>query len=196
MSVVTTVSISMTLAGQSFPESQTITADGAEIQNVSHPAALTGTITSGVITLSDTGDIANTDRVDVYWADGTRLGCTAASLSADVSVDVSADGVGDALPTGGTVVQFSEPTEMTITLTGDDLQSILFYAQTRGGIAVVDDGDVEAFQQNLATGGTYLWWNGNGDVNPVAGDTIAKVFVSHNGTAAASIRVGFSYNNS
>lgn len=190
----TAIQKTQSMGGVSFSESRVVTADNIVVSAKSQGAAQGGAITSSVVTMTNPSHtIEAADRVDVYWTDGIRLGCLVDSVVTD-QVTLSG-GAGDSLPTGATAVTLNVPTEINIDVTGDSIQSILLYSAARGGVVFADVSDVSLFAQNLAIGGTYDWFIGNGDVNPLAGDVVAKVFVSHESVSASEIRVGVGYNN-
>ncbi|KKK87215.1 hypothetical protein LCGC14_2755450, partial [marine sediment metagenome] len=109
MTVPMSIKKNIGMGGKQFSESSSITGDGVILHDVSIPAADAGELTTrtdadtGVITVDDSGHaITDSDKVDVYWADGSRRGMSVSSVSgALVSIDA---GSGDDLPTNGTTV--------------------------------------------------------------------------------------------
>ena len=193
MPVPTTIQKAQNLAGVSFPENRSVESDAACVQNVTHITAQPGTITASNVTMDNSGHgIQTSDRVDTFWAGGVNYGATATVTGTNVALTA---GSGDTLPSGGTAVTLSVPIEGNMDVTGDDMQTILAYSQERGLIAFADSGDTELFVRELVAGETYSWFTGSGEVNPLAGDVVAKVFMSHGAESSAVIRVGTGYNN-
>lgn len=199
MTVRTTVTKSVSIGGKSLSETSNIDTDGAIVQEVSVSPGETGTISDR--TDDDTCDIdidesghtfTDGERVDVYWASGCRRGMTIGTVSGNtVPID---GGTGDALPVLSTAVTLVKPVQLDIGFVGTDAKSIALYAQTHG-LFVFDNTGTEHLAVELEDGKVYIWTNGSGTDNPITGDTIVSVYVSHDGTAAATMRVGIGYDN-
>jgi hypothetical protein len=103
-------------------------------------------------------------------------------------------GAGDILPADETAITAGVPTEEALAVTGDDVLGIEFYSSRRGTIVVADGSDAEitATYDGLGLGDerSQLWFEQRDPVNPLAGETIAKVFFS-NGDATQSATMRF-----
>ena len=58
--------------------------------------------------------------------------------------------------------------------------------QDSGHPSLVALDDVEDYARVLRTGGVFVWSDGNGDPNPVVGDTLAKAFFYQQDSGAVS----------
>lgn len=200
MSVSLSVTKTNSLGGKTFNESTTVTGDGAIVQELSVAAGSAGTLTTrtdadtGVVTVDDSGHaFAELDRVDLYWTGGARRGMSVSSVSVNgVTID---GGSGDDLPSQDTVVTLIEPTEVDAVVLGTNVNGIVLYTSQIGQFVFADSGDSEHLAVELTAGKAYSWTEGNGTTNPITGDSIAKVFVSHGGTSSATMRVGVLYDN-
>jgi hypothetical protein len=198
-----TTSKAHTVAGVSFPENLSIDADGAIAHDVSVPVAWAGELTTrggdttGTITLDESAHLVDTgERIDLYWNGGSRRGCTAGTVSGN-SVPVSG-GSGDNLPSQEEDITIGIPVELDIGVDGDNVVLLALYIGALGQFVFTDDASapVEKMAQTVGPIQTWDWNNTNGVTNPLTGDTIAKVFVSHDDTESAqTARVGILYDN-
>ncbi len=144
--------------------------------------------TVGTLTMVTGHGITTGARLDIYWTEssvaGRRYGVTVGTVSVD-SVPFSL-GTGDNLPTNLTAVTAMVPTELPIVITGDDAVSVAAAASIGPATVVfADSGDAEIYPF-LATDTTtnFVWVENQGD-NPLAGGSLAKVFISHANSSAA-----------
>lgn len=199
MAVRTSVNKTVTIGGKTLQETTTIDTDGAIVQEVSVAAGETGTVSARTdddtasIDIDESGHtFTNGDRVDVYWAAGCRRGMTVGTVAGNtVPID---GGSGDALPALSTAVTLVEPVQLDVGVAGTDVSSIALYTATHGQF-VFDNAGTEHLAVELEDGKVYVWTAGSGIDNPISGDTIVSVYVSHDGTAAATMRVGVGYDN-
>lgn len=175
------------------------------------PAAKTGQLTTrtdndtGTLSMAGGHGILDGDRLDVYWSGGHRRGMTVGTVAGN-SVPVDG-GAGDNLPTNLTSITAAVPSEEEFLATGDSLGLIFAKASRRSLVVFADDADAELFaivgELGGSTGGAYQWRDpaeepvaSDGGVdNPLAGDDVAKVFISNGdsaGTAAVQTGVGYS----
>jgi hypothetical protein len=170
------------------------------VHNVSVAAGEAGSLSTrtdndtGTVTADDSGHgISDGDRVDLYWDGGCRRGMTVGTVSgADIPID---GGNGDNLPTQDTSVTIVLPEELDLNVTGTNVNAILFYTAKHGQFVLEDDGSVEALAKEVGEAVTWIWHDGDGQDNPITGDTIEKVYLSHDDTSAATMKVGVVYDN-
>lgn len=201
MSVSGTITKSISLGGQTFNQSSTPSADAFIVHNESVAAGEEGSLTTrtdadtGVITVDDSGhSFAETDRVDVYWTAGCRRGMSVSSVTgAAITVD---GGSGDDLPAEDSTVTIIEPVLLDLSVLGTRVEAILLSTDTRGQFVFIDDGSLEAYQKELGAGYSFDWIDGNGTTNPITGDQIEGVYISHDGSSAATMKVGILHDNS
>lgn len=161
-------------------------ADGFVGGNPTIARAKVGTLSTrtdndtGVLTL-ETGHGVTTavaNKLDMYWDGGKRVGVTVGSVSG-LSVPVDG-GSGDNLPDADTVVTAMVPQSEDFAVDGDDLVAILATSGTRATIKVIDDAPSTALTiavESQTEG--YVWNSTQGTTNPVAGDTLVSVLLSH-----------------
>lgn len=201
MSMTASVTKAHSLGGVDFPEGQSINGDGAIVHDIVTDLAWAGSLTTrtdddeGTITLDDSDHVVTTGmRVDLYWDGGSRRGCTVGTVAGN-AVPFSG-GAGDNLPTEDSDIIIGIPTELDIQVDGDNVLAVLLYLSLRGQFTFTDSGNVEKFNQVIGAEQAFDWNKNSGVVNPLAGDTIAKVFVSSaDPETQATARVGVLYNN-
>lgn len=201
MSMTATVNKSMSMGGLSFNQAKSVTANGIIVHEVSIDPGEAGTLSTrtdadtGVVTVDDSGhSFADTDRVDIYWTGGCRRGMAVSGSPVGAAVTIDG-GSGDDLPIQGTSVILIEPTKIEADFLGTDCQAILLYTSKLGQFVFVNSVPTEQFQVELGAAYSYEWAEGNGITNPITGDAIDGIYVSHGDTAAATMRVGILYNN-
>ncbi len=196
-----------TLDGQPYEQSFNLVADNAGPRvdktglNVL-AAAKIGQLTTrtdnntGVLTMVTGHGVTTGMRLDVYWTTGSRRGVTTVVSGDAITIDL---GAGDNLPTNLTAVTAQVPAEEAYALSGDDLDFIFARASRRSLVVFADAADAELFaivgELGGTTGGAYQWRDptaapaasDGGVTNPMAGDAIAKVFVSNGDSAGTSI---------
>ena len=197
MSVARTSSI----GGISFQESKSLQGDAMIVEEVSVPAANAAVLstrsgnTSGTITCDESShSIDEGDLVDVYWDGGCRRSMVAGVLSgADVPLT---GGSGDNLPTQDTVVTAAVAQELDVGVLGTNVIAIALATQSRGQFSFQDSGG-EEWAVELGAGESKTWHNEMAsEDNPITGDQITKVLVSHAAsTGAKTMKVGILYDN-
>jgi hypothetical protein len=197
------VNESISLGGRSASSRTTIDGEGLASKEVTVAAAKTGQLTTR--TDNDTGELTMTAghgittgaRLDVYWSGGSRRGMTVGTVATNqVPID---GGAGDNLPANLTSITACVPQEEALSVAGDDVVAIEYYATRRGTIVVADGSDVEltATIDGLGEGDerSQLWFAQRNETNPIAGDTVAKVFFSNgDATQSATLRAQFLFN--
>lgn len=200
MSVAASIQKTMTLGGVRFPQTDAPTGDGFIVHDVSIDPGDTGSLitrtdaNTGVVTVDDSGHaIIQTDRVDVYWSGGCRRGMEVTNVSgALVTID---GGSGDDLPIQGTTLTVIEPTLLDVVVLGTNVNAILMYTDKLGQFTFVDSVPTEHYHVELGEGCSREWMENDGVTNPITGDSINGVYVSHGDAAAATMRLGILYDN-
>lgn len=190
MSTSFTITKNLQAGGKTVAERQTIAAGQGILRVESVPAAKAGTLstrtdnTTGTLTLGASHGVTTGARIDLYWTGGKRRGVTVGTVSG-TSVPISG-GTGDNLPSQASTIQAAVAQEYAMGCDGDTVVVIFAGSEARGTIVIADGSGVELHHINLAMDGqAYDWNENNGVTNPLAGDTVAKVFFTHNSTAAA-----------
>lgn len=185
----------VTLAGRPFGSTKSVTGGLDFVREASVPAAKAGTLSArtdndtGNATLGAGHGITDGSRVDVYWDGGSRRGMTVGTV-AGTTVPLDG-GAGDNLPAASTVIQVAVAVEKKIPIEGDDLVGLAFYTDAKGTFVLTGDDDVEDYSRVIEATGNSVWRDGDPDANPIVGDVITKVYMSHaDTTGSKTMRVG------
>lgn len=180
--------------------SRTVSGEGTVIAELTLDPAKTGTLTTrtdantGTLTMDSGHGITTGQTLDVYWADAdgvmhSRLGMTVGSVATN-SVPIDG-GAGDDLPDAATAITAMVPEEQAFAVEGDDVLVLIASCPApAAGVSIVDDGDAVAARLTLKAAEGYGYAEGNNQTNPVAGDTLATVLLSHSdSTVARKVKV-------
>ena len=148
-------------------------------------------------TLTASHTIVDATTVDVYWADGARIGCAAGVATNVVTLT---GGTGDALPVDTTVVTLcTQVPILDLPIIGNNVKWLAFVYHNpddTGAKASIDIHDVGGTELQLdlvhssSLGGCSDVYNiEGGDTNPIATDTITDGFASHDSTSAATLYI-------
>ncbi len=142
---------------------------------------------TGTLTMNG-GHGITTGRIDVYWSGGCRYGMTGTVTINSIAVD---GGAGDDLPDNLTAVTAMNPVELEpYAVTGDDAVSVAASCPVGGTVVFADNADATIYAfAATTTNTTTVWIDGQG-TNPLAGGTVAKVFLSHGNSGASSDLTG------
>jgi hypothetical protein len=161
--------------------------------------AKTGTLTTrtsdtvGTLTMTAGHGIATGNRIDLFWSGGHRRGVVVGTVATN-SVPITG-GSGDVLPAATTAITAMVPVSKDIVLTGNNLELISGWMNKNGVIVVTDAADAELhfMYSGDVAGGASIWSTGFG-TNPLAGDTVGKVFFSTgDSTGSANMEALFGY---
>ncbi len=146
-----------------------------------------GSTTAGTLTMVTGHGFTTGQRLDIYWTGGRRYGVTIGTVSVD-SVPFTG-GAGDDLPVLNTAVTAVLPTVLTpFAVTGDNAQSVAtaIGSAVAGTIVFADSGNATILAVQLTSAiRSYVWVTGQG-TNPLAGATVAKVFISHGNSGGSA----------
>lgn len=199
MSVQATIGKTNTHGNKSFNETTTITADLSITGEVLVPAAQAGVLTvrsddvSGSITMdSASHTIATGNRISIFWAGARAYVATVGTVAGQVVPFTLAEG--DVLPGATTPLTVSLPEEFPAVFAGDDMVAALLFSEPIGAIVFTEADGATDWARILQANKSHQW-NGNEDVvNPVAGDAIEKIFLSHGEITAKTMRIAVLYN--
>lgn len=187
----TSGSINLSVYGRTYSEGLSRTTDNGHEFAPTRAASPAGTLTTrtdndtGTITAaSGSHGIATADKLDVFWSGGHRRNMTVGTV-AGTAIPIDG-GAGDNLPAADTALTFAKVThEGAWAVDGDDIVTITCQAPTYATLFVFrDSSDVELAAIYLPAGESYVWDVSLGVTNPLAGTVVAKVSISHAGTAA------------
>lgn len=198
-----TITKTLALAGMPFNMTTTVAAEAALVQEVSVPRGFEGTLTTrtdantGVITIDDSAhNFVQGNRVDLYWANGSRRGMSVTNVTGSaVTID---GGAGTDLPNTSTEVTLIRPVALDFVIKyGDNIVAAMLHSAQQGMVTFVDENGAEVFNKKLGAARGWEWESGCGDENPFDGTDIAVVYLSHANVAitAATMKVGVAYNN-
>lgn len=191
-----TISIrnSMIGGGTTANNTRSITIDNVIQASETIAAGKAGTAgAAGVMTLGSSHGFTDADTVSVYWSTGFRYGCAVSSYDGTTITVNGATGAGDSLPTSGAVV-CAKAVEVDIAFSGSALAALSAGADIACGITLEDAGGVE-LAKNIAVNGAYQWDSGNGEANPVTGDSIVKANVYNKSATAGTVTILVGYDN-
>lgn len=189
----------VTANGRSYDRLEELEADGVGGCDPSIQAAKAGTLTvrtdndTGTIVMGSGGHgIGTGNKIHVYWEDPTtgvtKCHRTTAGTVAGTSVPVDT-GVGDNLPLVSTAVRVCKCSTENLPVVGNDLVSLVVSSGNVNVHCVAELLDADGTTIHLAvlnlTYPTYIWTNTNGVTNPIAGDTVVTVRLSHDDTTQA-----------
>jgi hypothetical protein len=150
--------------------------------------------TVGELTMNVGHAITTGQRLDIFWdvggVKGARRGVTVGTVSVN-QVPFSL-GAGDNLPADESAITAQVPAEEEFLVTGNNVTVILARATRRACVVFADASNAElhAIEGELdgtsTTGNGYQWYSGNGVTNPLAGDAVAKVFLSNGDSAGTN----------
>ncbi len=184
--------LTYTVAGLSFPTNLSVTSTLAPIFDQTVAAAKIGSLTTrgsataGTLTMNAGHGFTTGARLDIYWDGGRRYGVTIGTVSTN-SVPFTG-GAGDDLPVTSTAVTAMLPTVVTpFAVTGDQAQAVLAgVGSAFAGTVIYAASDNSTILAILLTSAikSYVWVTGQG-TNPLAGTTVAKVYISHSNSGGS-----------
>jgi hypothetical protein len=168
-----------------------ITADNVHKAEKSLAAAKTGTLTvrtdndTGTLTLQASHGVITGDKIDIYWTGGSRRSVTVGVVSVNsVPIDL---GAGDNLPAAATTLTVMVVDDETVNIVGANVVALAVKAPTQKACTVVfcqaDGTEIKAYV--VPAGESRVWTTGSGVTNPVTGQTIGKIRMTHGDSAAA-----------
>lgn len=182
----------LSIDGVTYSTDKVLSADGTVKKGkTSLAAAKVGQLTTrtdndtGTLTMNASHGITTGARLDVFWdvsgTKGHRRGMTVGTVSTN-SVPIDG-GAGDNLPANLSAVTACVPSEEEFLVTGNNVVAIGVKATRRGAVVFADGSNVEKHavvaELEGTRGGGYQWFDGSGVTNPLAGDTVTKVFFSN-----------------
>jgi hypothetical protein len=101
---------------------------------------------------------------------------------------------GDVLPAATTDVSVAVPQELDVDLEGDNAKSIFMYLAKRGIVVLTGADEAEDWANVIQAAQIAGWYDDSGEDNPIAGDTLAKAFVSQSDeSSVASMQLAIAY---
>lgn len=157
---------------------------GVMTEEVILPAAQAGAITAGVLALNAGHGIVTGNRLDVYWAGGSRIGCLVGTVAGN-SVPISG-GTGTTLPAAAaTPITCMVPQVKPFAILATNIQAVIVVCAGAGfaTAAFTDATPTPKGSLQIGTIGSYIWYNLSGIANPITADP-TQVFLSHSDATA------------
>ncbi len=177
--------------GAAFNNSDSTTAASAEKTSQNLAAAKTGVLTirtngtDGSLTMDTGHGITTGQRLDIYWSGGSCRGATVGTVATNVVPFTGATGT--ALPSAATAITAMVPDQQVFNLVGNSTTVLGAGGDAAFTVVFADSGGSELFAVVKTGNGAYVWFTGD-TTNPIAGVTVAKVFLSH-GSSSGTINV-------
>lgn len=187
------VTLSYQADGRSYTQTGLIEADQViERKKEEFPVALDAVLQARVD--NDTGTLRFTtnpgiivgDKLDIYWNGGMRRTMKASSISGSGPYDVVVGtgggdvGAGDFFPVVTTVLTVGKVQSFDFNFNGSNVKALLASCASKGCIVVCSGTETEEWSAVFEVGaGVQAYYEGDGTINPVTGDTITKVLMSH-----------------
>lgn len=211
MTLPTKVVKQVTAGPQNITETSQFDTNQQALINRSVPRAFAGTVTtqnsaiSGILTVaaSPAHTIEVGDFIDIYSAGGVTTGAEVTAKDATTITFITADAAGEGaggksigLPVITTPITVMTRVTVLLDVDMDNAAVISFGTSKRGccifsTLAADDDYAAHAYDwaMILQDGDVRVWTEDDGTANPLTGDTVAAVHLSHDDTAAATMRV-------
>ncbi len=159
-------------------------------------AAKTGSLTArtdddtGVVTAEAEHGITDSDAVDVYWegdSPGVRYGMDVTIVDGnDISINL---GAGDVLPALNSAVTIVKQVLIVIPdFDGDQTKFLAMHCSRRGHVDLQQVSGTSIEASKLGPTAPYVWVDGGGASNPLAGNTVSKAMATC-GDSAGSGRI-------
>jgi hypothetical protein len=187
-----TVRVIGSAGGDTFTEDVAESGTALERASPSVPAAKVGVVTTktdantATLTMNSGHGFVTNDKIDVFWAGGSRRNLTA---TVTVNSVVADGGSGDDFPASATAITAMKPVEVPLTVDGDTALGIGLQngASQPGYVVFVDDeaAEVAAATFKLAASRGKSWTDSSGLTNPLAGVVTSLAKFSHGDATAA-----------
>jgi hypothetical protein len=187
-----TLTQSYTLGGKTYNEARTVESDKVLSIEKTLPAAKAGDLTTrtsdtvGELTMDVGHGFVDGDLIDLDWAGGSRRSVVVGTVAVN-AVPISG-GLGDNLPADESEITAMVQTEEAFNFDGDNVKALVFSATAPATLILAGDDDVEDFARVFKEANAAYGYRADGpDVNPIAGDDVTKVFLSHGDSSGAKV---------
>lgn len=178
--------------GAAFNNSDSTTGDTATKASTTLSAAPTGTLstrtsnTAGTLTMATGHGITTGARLDIYWSGGSCRGATVGTVATNSVPFTGATGT--VLPAQDTAITAMVPDEEVFNVVGNNAVVVAAAGDAAFTVVFADGSNVEKHYVVKTAAGAGVWFSGDDATNPLSGDTVTKVFLSH-GSSAGSVNV-------
>lgn len=189
-------------AGLNFNQTESIASSRAHRAVQTVTGAKTGNLTTrtsdtvGELTMSAGHGITTAARLDLYWEEAGQVKCRVGVVVGTVAVNQVpiSGGTGDNLPVDESAIVAKVPQTVDLDFLGDDVIAWLASAGAATGAIFAFIGAAESALGNIILTKTGMQsWSLEQDrynlANRLAGDTVQKMYVSHNNTASQDMKL-------
>lgn len=153
------------------------------------PGSLTTRVgnTSGTLTMTNAGHgIITGQTVDLFWAGGGYAYSATVGTVSGTSVPITAVGGGVNLPAQGTTINVGIRSSDPFNIVGNNLQALCVIVDQIAMVVLSSSAPADLLPIYFnGTVTVFDWEVGCGFTNPLAGDTVATIHMSVNGTTAS-----------
>jgi hypothetical protein len=185
------LTFNMAIGGRALTGSSEVEDESVEIQDITLPAGIAGTLTTrtdantGVVTVASGHGITGSDTVMVSWVGGLqRVVDVTATTSTTISIDL---GVGDDLPIATTSVVVSK--SVVSSLEVSELKAIAVKNVSRVYLDILDGSSGSLKAKDIPAGEGYFWMTNIGFADPTDSDAIGSVKLNNLSTVADTVVV-------
>lgn len=154
------------------------------------PAAKSGTLTTrtdddtGILTMTSGHGITTGQKLDVFWAGGSRRNMTVGTVATNsVPIDL---GSGDNLPAASTAITAMVPVSFSVaSFNGDAVLGFAVYSPVAGYVVICQNGSTNTAPYHLDAGEGKSFSFSAGDTNPIAATDITVLKFSHGDSSQA-----------
>lgn len=202
MTIQNTLNKTYTIDGKTNSQNITVNSNSTIRREITLNAAKVGLLTrtdadTGTLTMNSGHGITTAAKLDVYWTEsGIAKNRRNMTVGTVVTNSVPIDGgSGDNLPTGtGVAITAMIPSSEEFRFDGDDMKILVVTANAVANIVIAGADDAEDAYYGIQQAGQVKdWYEGNGETNPLAGDTETQLIISHgdsSGSKTIKVTVG------
>lgn len=185
------------VSGLAFNSSRQVSSDVAPPWSVDVPAAKAGQLTTrtsdtaGTLTMANGHGFTDGVKLHLYWTVGGVQGTCRATVGTVVTNSVPfTGGVGDPLPTNMTNVTAMVPNTEVLAVPGNSLVALAVNCPIGGTVVFADASNNELYVSVRTPQNTSDVVVTADGTNPLAGDTVAKIILSHPSSSGPSTLTG------
>jgi len=188
--------LSYNIEGKTYSQNGIVTGEmEVERKKDNFPAAKDAVLSTrtdndtGVLTFTTNPGLSVGDRIDVYWNGGARRTMKVSNITGTgpylITIGTGSGdvGVGDVLPAQDAVITVGIVQGFDFPVVGNNVKGLLASCAAKGTIILcsgVAGSEVEEWAAVFESGAGVKAWTSDSDAaNPITGDTITRVLMSH-----------------
>ncbi len=194
MALQSIINKTLTLDGKTYTQQITVESDSMIRREVTLAAAKVGVLTvrtdanTGSLTMDAGHGITTGAKIDIFWVSGNAKKCQRTVTVGTVATNVVPidGGIGDDLPAASTAVTVMIQNVVEIRFDGDDVKVLAVTAEAAANVIFAGADNAEDKAYLITQGGQVKeWYEGDGETNPVAGQTETQLFVTHSDSSGS-----------